>query len=332
MRLGSCALILFAQVAYGGLDKYSPLVVADKSPTTAAPTNAIRVTYLGVNGFQFENGNHTLLVDPYFSRIGFWSAALNRRIESNPNRVAEGLRHLRGRADAVLITHAHFDHLLDVPLIMRRTHAQLLAGSTAVNLVESFGIRRSECDADKPGIVRRIGPWKIRILAAQHDRLFGKVPFDACPSYRPLPPPSPSGRGGRDSASEGKTLSMRPIKASDWCVGEPLAFVIEAAGKRIYIDSGGIPGYPPDAAVGHVDLAILGAALPDSRHRFAEIVRQLQPRYILPSHQDDFFGPVDRGFVFGKLTNFPALAQVYQKERLPGRLILLDYFRPWTLP
>ena len=308
--------LAFAPVACAGLEQHPQFVVADKEANAPVPATAIRVTYLGVNGFQFENGNDTLLVDPYFSRIGFWSAALNRRIESNPNRVAEGLRHLRGRADAVLVTHAHFDHLLDVPLIMRRTRARLLAGPTAVNLVESFWIRQNECDVVRPGTVRKIGPWKIRVLAAKHDRLFGKVPFDKCASHR----------------GESQTLPLRPIKASDWCVGESLAFVIEAAGKRIYIDSGGIPGYPPDAAVGRVDLAILGAALPDSRHRFAEIVRQLQPRYILPSHQDDFFAPVDRGFVFGKLTNFPALAQVYQRERLPGRLILLDYFRPWTLP
>jgi hypothetical protein len=83
--------------------------------------------------------------------------------------------------------------------------------------------------------------------------------------------------------------------------------------------------------VGHVDLAILGTALPDSRARFAEVVRQLQPRYTLPSHQDDFFGPLDRGFVFGKLTNFPEILRTFRREQLPGRLILLDYFQPWTL-
>ena len=133
----------------------------------------------------------------------------------------------------------------------------------------------------------------------------------------------------------------RPVKVSDWCVGEPLAFVIEAAGKRIYIDSGGVPGAPPSAVVGHVrhgesvlwqiDLAILGVALPDSRSRFAEVVRQLQPHYILPSHQDDMFAAFSRGFTFGKLTNFPQLVRMHEKQQLPGRLILLDYFRPWTL-
>jgi len=114
-------------------------------------------------------------------------------------------------------------------------------------------------------------------------------------------------------------------------MGEALAFVIGAEGERIYIDSGGVPDYPPDIAIGHVDLAILGAALPDSRERFAEVVRQLQPRYIFPSHQDDFFLPVNRGFIFNELTNFPQLLRTHQKEHLPGQMVLLDYFQPWTL-
>ena len=312
MKVLLCGLLLLAaEISEAGLDKYSAFVVADKGPFTQAPTNAIRVTYLGVNGFQYETGGHALLVDPYFTRVSLLAGALNQRIASNSNQVGNGLRHLQLRADAVLVTHAHFDHLLDAPEIMRRTRARLVAGPTAVQLVESFGVSHDECETVRAGSVRRIGPWTIRAFATQHDRLFGKVPFNKCP---------PTSRRGNV-----------PTKVSDWCVGEPLAFVIEAAGKRIYIDSGGVPGAPPDARIGDVDLAILGVALPDSRERFAEVVRQLKPRYILPSHQDDMFAPLNRGFIFGKMTNFPALMREQKKEKLPGRLVLLDYFQPWTL-
>ena len=308
---GVSVLLLSAQLAFGGLTNYRSLVVADKDPSALVSSGAIRVTYLGVNGFQFETAGHALLVDPYFTRIGLWSAALNRRIESNPERVSEGLQHVRPRVDAILITHAHFDHLLDTPEIMRRTHAKLLSGETAVHLTESLDISPNRCEIVQPGNTRTIGPWTIRVLAAEHDRLFGKVPFARCPKTT--------------------TATKRPIKVSDWCVGEPLAFVIEAAGKRIYIDSGGVPGGPSCSRIKQVDLAILGVALPDSRQRFAQVVRQIEPRYTLPSHQDDMFAPLSRGFVFGKLTNFPPLAREYEEEHLPGRLILLDYFRPWTL-
>jgi L-ascorbate metabolism protein UlaG (beta-lactamase superfamily) len=306
-KLGLCGLLLVAQIAHAGLEKYSSLIVADDNPNAPAPSNGIRVTYLGVNGFQFETGDHALLVDPYFTRVGVWTGALNEPVESNPNRVSEGLQHIRRNVDAILVTHAHFDHLLDVPEIMRRTHARLIAGPTAVRLVTSFGISGTACRAVKSGSVQRIGPWTIHVFSAQHDRLFGKVPFT------------------------GRSTTGKPVKASDWTVGEPLAFVIEAAGKRICVDSGGVPGSPPNAKIKDVDLAILGVALPDSRERYAETIRQLRPRYIFPSHQDDMFAPVDRGFVFGKMTDFPAIVHAQKKEDLPGRLILLDYFRPWTL-
>jgi L-ascorbate metabolism protein UlaG (beta-lactamase superfamily) len=331
MKPSLLALILFAQVASAGLQKYSSFVVADKYPFTEPPTDSIRITYLGVNGFQFESSGHALLVDPYFTRVGLLSAGLNQPIQSDPKRVAEGLKHVPPHVDAILVTHAHFDHLLDVPEIMRRTHARLLAGHTAVRLVESVGISGNECESVRPGSMQRIGPWTIRVFAAQHDRLFGKIPFDKCKNEGPSPQSSPSGRGSREAAGEGETSVKRPVKASDWCLGEPLAFVIEAAGKRIYIDSGGVPGAPPDRRVKDVDLAILGVALPDSRERFAEAIKQLRPRYILPSHQDDMFAPLSRGFTFGKMTSFPELVRESKRKDLPGQLILLDYFRPWTL-
>jgi L-ascorbate metabolism protein UlaG (beta-lactamase superfamily) len=331
MKFIFCALVFSAQVAQASLEKYSSLVVADKYPFTEPEPNAIRITYLGVNGFQFESSGHALLVDPYFTRVGLLSAALNQPIQSDPNRVAEGLKRVQHRVDAVLVTHAHFDHLLDAPEIIRRTHGKLISGPTAIQLVESVGISRNECASVRPGSMQRIGPWTIRVLAAQHDRLFGKVPFDKCKNEGPSPQSSPSGIGSREAAGEGETLAKRPVKASDWCVGESLAFVIEAAGKRIYIDSGGVPGAPPDRRIKDVDLAILGVALPDSRDRFAEAIKQLRPRYILPSHQDDMFAPLSRGFTFGKMTSFPALVRESKRKDLSGQLILLDYFRPWTL-
>jgi hypothetical protein len=53
------------------------------------------------------------------------------------------------------------------------------------------------------------------------------------------------------------------VRAGDWICGEPLAFLIEIDGQRIFIDSGGTPALlPPNV---HVDLAILGVALPYSR-------------------------------------------------------------------
>jgi len=300
-------LILAIQSVSAGLDRYHQLVVADS--VHPAHRHGVRITYLGTNGYQFEVGSHVLLVDPYFSRIGMSAMIFPASIQPDKQRAESAMKHLASKADAIVVTHGHVDHLFDAPDIMQKTGARLVASQTAVDLAKTAGAPPSRCDAITTGDVRRIGPWKIRALAAQHDRVFPiGVPF--------------SGNRKRNGA---------PKRASDWVCGEPLAYVIEVNGKHIYIDSGGRPSLLPPANIGPIDLAILGVALPDSRARFVDAVRRLRPRYILPSHQDNFFQPLDREFIFGPMTDFPRVLGDYQRARFPGRLILLDYFRPWTL-
>jgi len=306
-----CFLFLLgftAQALGSGLGSHPHLVVAD---FPGAVRDGVRVTYLGTNGYRFEFKGHSLLVDPYFSRVDLLSVALGSRIQPNAARINDGLRHLAPKADAILVTHGHFDHLLDVAAVMARTGARLIASQSSIDLVRRLRDAGAwSGDAVKPGDVRRIGPWKIRVLAATHDRLFGKVPFDRSPSQ-----------------------TGPPQRAADWICGEPLAFLIEGNGQRIYIDSGGTPAQlpPNESASRRMDLAILGMALPDSRARLAAALARLQPRYVLPSHQDDFFRPLSAGFRFGPLSDF-GFVQRESAQQNRSRLILLDYFRPWTLP
>jgi L-ascorbate metabolism protein UlaG (beta-lactamase superfamily) len=308
MKSALFVLSLLIASAYAGLDQYRHLIHSDLPVKATVPSQGVRITYLGTNGYLFESRGSTLLVDPYFSRLDLFTLAFDPSIGPIESRVAAGLARLPQRMDAVLITHGHIDHLFDAPKIAEKTGARLIASPTSIQLANAVGFPRGRSIPVLAGAKRQIGTARVTILAASHDRVFGCfVPFPGTLHSMPT------------------TLA----RASQWICGEPLAFLIEIGGKRIYIDSGGTTSVLPPSTLGRVDLAILGVALDDSRDRLNPALQRLQPRLFLPSHQDDFFRPLERGFSFNAMTDFPRVQRDAMRLRTP--IVLLDYFKPWTL-
>ena len=305
--------IAAAHAAESDLRRYDYFVVS-AALQRFAPTQEVRVTYLGTNGYLLEAPGSTILIDPYFSRISLPKIAFNISVKPHMPRINSAMTRVPKRVDAILVTHGHFDHLLDVPEIARRTGAKIIASPTSCYLAQASGTPESKTSPVLPGYSVRCGNATVHVLASVHDRIFGVMPF---PGTRRAPPSKP------------------PRRASDWVCGEPLAFLIETGGKRIYVDAGGTLAAMPPAVAKPVDLAILGVYLRESRNRVLPALRRLRPRYILPSHQDDFFRPLSEEFQFGTMTDFSDVLRSVEKYRShsprPADLILLDYFVPWVL-
>jgi hypothetical protein len=113
-----------------GWSGHAHLLVADPPGMAAAPPRSgVRVTYFGTNAYLLEARDATLLVDPYFSRMSLCRAAFNLRATPQKDVIE---RHLGQRQiTGILATHGHFDHLLDVPEIMNRSGAKLIASPRA---------------------------------------------------------------------------------------------------------------------------------------------------------------------------------------------------------
>jgi L-ascorbate metabolism protein UlaG (beta-lactamase superfamily) len=73
---------------------------------------AIQVTWLGHSAFQLAIGGHTVLIDPFLTG--------NPLAAADPNQI---------KADFILISHGHGDHIGDTPAIARRTGATVVANN-----------------------------------------------------------------------------------------------------------------------------------------------------------------------------------------------------------
>ena len=173
-----------------GLRRYQSLVVSDSPVLTplAPASSGVRVTYLGTNGYLLETGESTILIDPYFSRIALAPVASNSSIKPDIARINSEMDRLPKRIDAILVTHGHFDHLLDVPEIARRTGASVIASPTSCYLSQAVGLPATKTLPVRAGDSLQCGTANVHVFPAVHDRIFGVMPFPGCAGRGPAEP------------------------------------------------------------------------------------------------------------------------------------------------
>src|SRR5512133_8562 len=91
--------------------------------------------WFGVAGFELRTGDQVLLVDPFFTRPPA-RYLFGGRPRSNPALVSAHVE----RANTLLITHAHWDHLMDAPEVIRQTGAAAYGSSNTGGLLRASGV------------------------------------------------------------------------------------------------------------------------------------------------------------------------------------------------
>ena len=303
---------LFATSCAYKLSNYEEHLVGCPASQCKPSRSQVSVTYLGTSGFLVENDKTAIAIDPYFSRYNMRTIALNGPISPKQEVINWGAKEacFPKSIDGWLVTHAHFDHALDLPVLQNCYGGTSYASCTGRALLKAAGVPARRTKATTAGKRLRIGKAKVTVLSATHDRIFGQIPY---PGH-----------------VEGDVAP--PCRPRDWKIGEPLAFLIEIGGKRIYIESGGMGDIMPSEKAKGVDLAIMGVAVADSQNRYPDAVKYLCPKHVLPVHQDNFFRPLEDGFQFAAMANFPKILASHEAEQLPGELVLMDYFHEWILP
>jgi L-ascorbate metabolism protein UlaG (beta-lactamase superfamily) len=289
----------------------------------------LHAVYLGTGGWIFEHAGDMVLTGPLFTNPGFFTTGL-LPIRSDTLVVDRYMsRYDVSGAVAILVGHAHYDHLMDVPRVATRhaPDARIVGSRTVGNVLGTWSGLSDRMDVvdDSAGDQKTVGRWLqygdgVRVMAL---RSHHAPHFDGYTLYR----------GTRDTPR-----TEEPAWATDWVDGETYAFLIDfmasadSVAYRVYYQDAVAPapaGFAPAALIAErpVDVAILVPATFDQVDWHPEaFVENLRPRRVLLGHWEDFFSPMDapaRSMLLTDIRHF---------ERRLERVFDGEWWRPdrWT--
>lgn len=292
-----------------------------------AATERVQLQYLGSGGVLLRRGGTALMTPPFYSNPPLYQVGLGIRLVPDEGRIERGLPRVDD-VRAVLVGHGHYDHLMDLPVVLRHLPPDVVVygNDTTRHLLAPWlpDERRVALNARR-GSWKRPGEW-IRVAGTPFR--FMALESDHSPHMGPI------------ELYQGvveQDVTEPPSDANEWPEGETLAFLID-----VLRDDGSVllrlhyqdaasrapAGFPPPVHMldtRPVDVEILTVGGYATVDAYPEaITLRLSPRHAVLAHWEDFFLAPDRGPRVLRTTDLDAF--VHRLERV------LPADAGWTLP
>jgi L-ascorbate metabolism protein UlaG (beta-lactamase superfamily) len=298
------------------------MLVAFHPRVAAQP--GIELSYLGNAGWQITDGKTVVLIDPYLTRAKLQTPNDPARsddprplVSFNDFAVSDTAvidAHIR-KADFILVTHTHPDHVLDVPYIARKTGARVIGTQSTINYARDCGVPATQLLVVKGGEVLRFGALTVRVIPSLHGILRHAPNLSRGPVF--------------SSAAVFPSDAHPPFRFRDFVEGGTLAYLVRLGGVQViafgsmnYIESD-LKGLRPDVA--------LVGAMPERReidHYTSRLLQVLgDPPLVLPTHWDAFNVPygMSQQPAIARLQSFFAEVKAASPD---SRTFVPEYFKP----
>ncbi len=245
-----------------------------------AQNSELQLRYFGTAGWEIKDGQVTVLVDPYISRLKLGagpsihpddsrkSYSRNDYFESDTVLIDE----LITEADFILVHHSHFDHLSDVPYIAKKTGAKVIGTESTTNVLRAYGIPREQLYTVKGGEDYQFENFSVKVIPSIHSPLNKKLYFDS----RIIP-----------------ADVKAPMKISEFVEGGSLMFLarfedhdVATMGSMNFVERE-LQGVQADVLLAGVNFSRLDI------YKYTERLMKLTgfPETVIPTHWDNFRVP-----------------------------------------
>lgn len=220
----------------------------------------LKYRWLGVAGFEIIFDGYVLTVDPFFTRVPL-CRVLFGRLTSDESLVQKYIQ----RCDSVLVSHSHYDHVLDVPAVARQTGALVYGSPNTSTLMRLMGVRETQIRTVLPGDEFCAGPFGVRVILGKHTRILG-----------------------RHIATGSLARDLRPpLRAIDYRMDMSLSFMLTVRDRQVLLWNSVETKDAPRA-----DILFVG--LYREHAYYLALARKVMPRIMVPVHWDDMFRSLDR--------------------------------------
>ncbi|MFE5136819.1 MBL fold metallo-hydrolase [Streptomyces fagopyri] len=282
---------------------------ASASTPAPAPSVAASFRWFGTAGWRIDVDGRTVLFDPYLTRFrtGLFDGAFDAGTElrTDPGLVREHV----GHPELVLVSHAHWDHLADVPHIARTTGARVVGTETTYHLLVAFGVDPGQISVVKGGEVLDFGGGvTVEVVASLHSR--NKKYSYFAPGTLHAPPATP------------------PRTISDLPEGDTLAFLVTAGSGGPSAFLMGASDFCERAARGlRPDLAMVAVPAGTATHDYVpRLLRALdRPDVVVPVHWDNFEEPLTAPPRRDPSMDLDGFVAQVRRSSPAGRIVVPDY-------
>lgn len=233
----------------------------------------MKVSFWGTTTILFDDGTDQLLFDAHVTRPSF-RRVMAGKLASDTLLAETIIRRFEvNRLRGMFLSHSHYDHVLDAPVIARKTGAMVYGSTSSLNVCRGGGVPEEQLRAFHGGEVFKVGDFTVQVIPSVHSPAHFYNNDLGCTIDRPLAQPA-------------RKRDFREGGSFDFLVSHPRgSYLIRPSCNYIPHQLDGVQANTLFLGVGG-----LSGMSPRQRYAFfRETVEKCDPETVIPIHWDNFF-------------------------------------------